>query len=156
MLNRREFVRGVAAVGAATAVGGLGSAWGAMRSGPAGERRARRPGAPASPTGSLPATRGPDRSGSGRGSIRSSARRRSSSRSRRDADFRHVVERRRVVAKPGRDYTVHVRVKGLRPGERYWYRFDAGERSSSVGRFRTLPPADSRQPIRIGIFSCQD
>lgn len=25
-----------------------------------------------------------------------------------------------------------------------------------MGEFRTLPPADSRRPIRIGIFSCQD
>ena len=74
----------------------------------------------------------------------------------RDPDFRRVVERRQVVAGKGRDYTVEARVTGLKPTEEYFYRFDAGERSSEVGRFRTLPPRGSRQPVRIGIFSCQD
>ena len=74
----------------------------------------------------------------------------------RDAEFRRVVERRRVIASKGRDFTVEARVSGLKPGEQYFYRFDSGQRSSEIGRFRTLPPRGSRQPVRIGIFSCQD
>ena len=75
----------------------------------------------------------------------------------KDPGFNRVVERRRVIARPNRDFTVHARVSGLEPGERYFYRFDSGERElagrASSARCRR---ADSRRPIRIGIFSCQD
>ena len=74
----------------------------------------------------------------------------------KDPDFRRVVERRRLVARPGRDFTVEARLDGLDRGERYFYRFDSGERSSQVGRFSTLLPRGSREPVRIGVFSCQD
>jgi alkaline phosphatase D len=74
----------------------------------------------------------------------------------RDPDFKRVVHRRKVVAKRANDFALHARVGGLKPSKRYWYRFDTSERSSPVGRFRTLPPPDSRQPVRIGVFSCQD
>ncbi|MDQ3936901.1 MAG: alkaline phosphatase D family protein, partial [Actinomycetota bacterium] len=44
----------------------------------------------------------------------------------------------------------------LEPGERYWYRFATRNSSSPVGRFQTLRPPDSREPVRIAFFSCQD
>ena len=74
----------------------------------------------------------------------------------KDPGFDRVVERRKVAAAPNRDFTAHARVEGLDAGERYFYRFDTGSRSSPVGEFRTLPPPDSRRPMRVGIFSCQD
>jgi alkaline phosphatase D len=75
----------------------------------------------------------------------------------RDDDFRRVVYRRNVVARASEDGAVKVRVtRGLKPGERYFYRFEARENASSVGRFDTLRPADSAEPVRIAFFSCQD
>ncbi len=73
----------------------------------------------------------------------------------KDKQFRKVVERRTVIADAKRDFTVHTRVTGLRPAQQYFYRFETRKSQSRVGRFRTLPPTDSKQPIRIGFFSCQ-
>jgi alkaline phosphatase D len=76
----------------------------------------------------------------------------------RDPDFRRVVHRRVVRAGAKRDHTVEKRVKGrfLKPGREYWYRFETRSGSSPVGRFRTLVPRDSREPVRVAFFSCQD
>jgi alkaline phosphatase D len=75
----------------------------------------------------------------------------------RDPSFRNVVARRDVVARKGAASTVHARVDGgpLRPGQQYFYRFASRQSDSPVGRFRTALPPDSRQPVRIGFFSCQ-
>jgi len=73
----------------------------------------------------------------------------------RDRQFRKVVERREVIADARRDFTVHTRVNHLQPSRQYYYRFETKRSQSRVGRFRTLPPADSKQPIRIGFYSCQ-
>ena len=74
----------------------------------------------------------------------------------RDRGFDRVVERREVVARKRDNYSVKQRVSGLDPGEQYYYRFFTGKRDSDVGRFRSAVPADSNQPVRVGIFSCQD
>lgn len=77
----------------------------------------------------------------------------------RDRAFRRTVVRREVVARGGRDGTVRARVEGRRllaPGEEYFYRFATRGSHSEVGRFRTLPPPDSNQAVRIAFFSCQD
>ena len=153
-LDRRSFLRGAAAGGAAVALGGLPRI-ATARPGPAGKR----PG---------PATGGRFRQGIASGepapqSMRLWTRLEEIQRAgtvelevAKDQGFNRVVERRRVIARPNRDFTVHARVSGLEPGERYFYRFDSGTESSPIGEFRTLPPADSQRPIRIGIFSCQD
>jgi len=75
-----------------------------------------------------------------------------------DPSFRRVVHRQDVVARAATGFSVHQRVRSaaLRPGEPYWYRFAARSTSGPVGRFRTALPADSREPVRIGFFSCQD
>ncbi len=77
----------------------------------------------------------------------------------RDREFRRTVLRRDVVARAAADGTVKVRVEGRRllaPGEEYFYRFETRSSHSPVGRFKTLLPPDSRQPVRIAFFSCQD
>jgi alkaline phosphatase D len=76
----------------------------------------------------------------------------------RSADFRKVVERRRVRVAAVRDNTARTLVQGgvLAPGEEYFYRFATKAGSSAVGRFRTARPPDSTEPVRIGFFSCQD
>jgi alkaline phosphatase D len=72
-----------------------------------------------------------------------------------DKHFRHVVKRQKVIANSAADYTVHSRVAGLKPAHEYYYRFHTKHTNSRVGRFRTLPPANSNSPLRIGYFSCQ-
>ncbi|MTD46562.1 hypothetical protein GKE82_20285 [Conexibacter sp. W3-3-2] len=77
----------------------------------------------------------------------------------RDADFARVVHRQDVRAAAVRDHTARARVlqpRVLEPGEQYFYRFATRSTSSPVGRFRTALPADSREPVRIGFFSCQN
>ncbi len=75
-----------------------------------------------------------------------------------DRDFRRIIARKNVVAGPDSGYTVNTRVsvRALRPGEQYFYRFYTCNESSPVGRFKTARPADSREPVRIGFFSCQE
>src|SRR3954451_15752066 len=72
-----------------------------------------------------------------------------------DKHFRHVVNRSNVVADAKRDFTVHIGVAGLKPAHEYHYRFHTKHTNSRVGTFRTLPPADSNQAIKIGFYSCQ-
>jgi len=75
-----------------------------------------------------------------------------------DSDFRRIIARKNVVAGPDTGYTVNTRVsvRALRPGEQYFYRFYTCNENSPVGRFKTARPADSREPVRIGFFSCQE
>ena len=76
----------------------------------------------------------------------------------RDPGFRHVVHRRAVSAAHSHDFTVNARIdtRRLKPAEHYWYRFATQDEHSPVGRFKTRVPHDSQQPIRIGVFSCQE
>jgi alkaline phosphatase D len=74
----------------------------------------------------------------------------------KDKNFRKVIKRQQVTASKGDDFTVHERINGLEPGHEYHYRFETKNKNSRVGKFRTLPPADSNQPLKIGYFSCQD
>ncbi|MGI8727585.1 MAG: alkaline phosphatase D family protein [Solirubrobacterales bacterium] len=72
-----------------------------------------------------------------------------------DPDFRKVVHRSTEKARKARDYTVHAKVGRLQPRTEYFYRFATRGSSSRIGRFRTAPAFRSREPIRIGFFSCQ-
>ncbi len=76
----------------------------------------------------------------------------------RDPDFRRVVKRRTLIARGQHDHTVEARIAGkfLKPNEEYFYRFETRTKESEVGRFRTALPGDSRQPVKIVFFSCQD
>src|SRR5829696_8096553 len=74
----------------------------------------------------------------------------------RDKDFRNVVMRRTIQTRGSLDHTVKARLGGLRPHERYYYRFETATRHSPVGRFQTALPEDSNEPVRLGFFSCQN
>ena len=74
----------------------------------------------------------------------------------KDKNFRNVVKSKEVVAEGNRDFTVHQHIGGLNPGHEYFYRFATKHKNSRVGRFRTLPPPDSKEKIRLGFYSCQD
>ncbi|MCW3015150.1 MAG: hypothetical protein JWO02_2242 [Solirubrobacterales bacterium] len=72
-----------------------------------------------------------------------------------DKDFRKVVQRKQVRASVVRDFTARHTATGLKPGTEYFYRFHTKKADSPVGRLRTLRPADSAEPVRIGVISCQ-
>ena len=74
----------------------------------------------------------------------------------RDPDFKRLVARRVVPTSRDRDHTVKVRVGGLKPDKRYWYRFVTRTGSSPVGRTQTAPHPTSDRKVRFGFFSCQD
>jgi alkaline phosphatase D len=74
----------------------------------------------------------------------------------RDRDFRRVVARELIGTDGNIAHTVKARVTGLRPAERYYYRFETATEQSPVGRFKTAPPADSNEPIRFAFFSCAE
>lgn len=75
-----------------------------------------------------------------------------------DPGFGRLLVAAETVADPAAGGSARVRVDGgpLRAGEQYWYRFTTGDADSPVGRFRTLRPADSREPVTIAFLSCQE
>lgn len=74
----------------------------------------------------------------------------------RDPGFTRVVKAGAVRTSKHGDFVARADVGGLEPGERYWYRFHTRGADSTVGRFVTRRPADSREPVRIAVYSCQD
>ena len=74
----------------------------------------------------------------------------------RDSRFRRGVARTGVVASRANDNTVQARVRRLRPGTRYFYRFRLGRGVSDVGRFVTAPAASSTRPIEFAFSGDAD
>ena len=82
-----------------------------------------------------------------------------------DAELAIVVSKQRdlsqpeivatVIAEKRWDGCVHFQATGLTAGAEYFYQFRGQDTVSPVGRFQTLRPADSNQPVRIGFFTCQ-
>jgi alkaline phosphatase D len=73
-----------------------------------------------------------------------------------DEAFSRIVKRGQHVASPALAHSVHVHVRGLKPGRWYWYRFRAGGAQSPVGRTRTAPASGSPlDRFRFAFASCQ-
>ncbi len=74
-----------------------------------------------------------------------------------DAGFRRVVAKATAPVSAESDWTTRVLVGHLKPARVYWYRFTDGEGNGSrVGRTITAPlPTDTR-PIGFAFVSCQD
>lgn len=73
-----------------------------------------------------------------------------------DEKFTRVVRRGTAIARPEDAHSVHVDVKGLKPGRRYWYRFVADGEVSATGRTRTAPaPGSTPKQVRFAFASCQ-
>jgi alkaline phosphatase D len=70
-----------------------------------------------------------------------------------DPHFRAIVLRGRGGAYPERAHAVHVEIRGLPAGRRYWYRFHALGATSPVGRAATSPIVADR--LRLAVTSCQ-
>src|SRR4051794_26627849 len=71
-----------------------------------------------------------------------------------DKGFHHVVAHDTVRTNSQLGHAVKARVKGLKAGERYYYRFETSSKDSPVGRFETARPADSKEPVRFAMISC--
>lgn len=70
-----------------------------------------------------------------------------------DAGFSRIVRRGTGLATTARDYTLKVDIESLAPGNRYFYRFRAGQAMSEIGQFRTLPDK-SGQKVHLAVASC--
>ena len=71
-----------------------------------------------------------------------------------EQDFSKGVIKGKAMTTPAQDYTVKVDVRGLRPGTRYYYRFEALGASSATGQTRTAPTeADS---LKFAVVSCSN
>jgi len=70
-----------------------------------------------------------------------------------DPGMKHIVAGGKVITDADSDWTVKVDVRGLSPGQRYYYRFVHGDDASPIGRTRTLP-AGSPDRVRLGVVSC--
>ena len=66
------------------------------------------------------------------------------------------VRRKVLAATPLRDLTVQTRIKRLRAGTRYRYRFCQGSKASKVGRFKTAPRKGSGKRIRFAVTGDAD
>ncbi len=74
-----------------------------------------------------------------------------------DPRFRRVVRVAVARARVRAGHSVHVDVRGLRPGTEYWYRFRARRWLSPVGRTLTLPRVGvPTGRVRLAVASCQD
>lgn len=73
-----------------------------------------------------------------------------------DESFRRIVRSGQVQALPELAHAVHAEVTGLAPDRWYFYRFQAGDAVSPIGRTRTFPAPDaSPARLRLGYASCQ-
>lgn len=72
-----------------------------------------------------------------------------------DPSFARIVRTGTAFASPDRDHTVKVDVSGLKPGERYVYRFVVGQQISPLGHTRTLPQGRT-ETLKLALFSCSN
>ncbi len=72
-----------------------------------------------------------------------------------DDRFDEVVVAGSTVAEERFAHSVHVDATGLEAGREYFFRFRAGDRTSPVGRTRTLPSGTPEQ-FRFVVTTCQD
>ena len=74
----------------------------------------------------------------------------------KDEGFRRVVARAPVPISQASDWTARVLVGGLKPARVYWYRFtDADGNGSRIGRTITAPLPNDARPVNFAFVSCQ-
>jgi alkaline phosphatase D len=70
-----------------------------------------------------------------------------------DAALKTIVAKGETVTDAGCDFTVKIVAGGLQPACDYWYRFEAGDVASPIGRTRTLPEGPTDKLV-MGVVSC--
>lgn len=70
-----------------------------------------------------------------------------------DAAFAQLVTTGETVTNASRDYTVKIDARGLRAGQTYFYHFMTGDKTSVVGKTRTLPEGDVSS-VKLAVMSC--
>ena len=74
-----------------------------------------------------------------------------------DPAFENLVATQRVRIASDADWTCRVLVAGLKPASEYWYRFaDDSGAGSRVGRTLTAPTDDDARPVKFAFVSCQN
>lgn len=71
----------------------------------------------------------------------------------KDADFKELVTDGSTMTNKDRDYTVKVDAMGLAAGSSYYFRFMCGDKTSAVGKTRTLPEGAVSQ-VKLAVMSC--
>jgi alkaline phosphatase D len=74
----------------------------------------------------------------------------------RNRRFTRGLDSHLVRARKSHDNTLQLRVKGLRPGKRYWFRFASGRKRSAVGTFVTAPLPKQNRTIEFAWSGDQD
>src|SRR4051794_149214 len=67
----------------------------------------------------------------------------------RDKKLKRGAKTYRLRARKGTDNTVQRKVKGLKPGKKYFFRFRRKGGRSDRGTFRTAPKASSSKAVRF-------
>jgi alkaline phosphatase D len=77
----------------------------------------------------------------------------------RSESFRDARQTPWLIARPESDFILKTQIGELQPATEYFYRLTYGPdtartRQSSVGRFKTLPPATAATPVNFVLTSC--
>ena len=71
-----------------------------------------------------------------------------------DNQFQQIIKTDKVLTSASQDFTVKVDVTGLKPDQRYFYRFIFGDKTSLVGQTKTLPSSTSK--VSFAVCSCSN
>lgn len=71
-----------------------------------------------------------------------------------DNQFKQIIKTDKVLTSASQDFTVKVDVTGLKPDQRYFYRFIFGDKISPVGQTKTL--ATSTSKVSFAVCSCSN
>ena len=71
-----------------------------------------------------------------------------------DNQFQQIIKTDKVLTSASQDFTVKVDVTGLKPDQRYFYRFIFGDKTSPVGQTKTLPSITSK--VSFAVCSCSN
>lgn len=72
-----------------------------------------------------------------------------------DPEMENIIQNGTVQTDDSRDYTVKIDVKNLDPDMSYYYRFEALEKTSIIGRTKTAP-VGTESHVRLAVVSCSN